>query len=128
MGFVWTEIGSVKYWVQMHLKSMAGSTMKTQNDRLRDQGPSGEKVNRKTRQLFGEREENAKSEAASHQLPTAAARGLIPGEVMWDLWRTKWNWGGFPPSSSVFLKCSILILAADILSGLSFTPSHETKL
>jgi hypothetical protein len=21
----------------------------------------------------------------------------IPGQVMWDLWWTKWHWGGFPP-------------------------------
>jgi hypothetical protein len=39
----------------MHLKSMAGSTTKMQNNRLRDQGPFGEKVNRKTRELFSEK-------------------------------------------------------------------------
>jgi hypothetical protein len=28
--------------------------------------------------------------------------GSVPGKVMWDLWRTKWHWGRFSPSISVF--------------------------
>jgi hypothetical protein len=35
------------------------------------------------------------AQAVSHWLPTAAARGSIPGQVMWDLWWTKWHWGRF---------------------------------
>jgi hypothetical protein len=27
--------------------------------------------------------------------------GSSPGQVMWDLWSTKWHWGRFPPSTSV---------------------------
>jgi hypothetical protein len=27
--------------------------------------------------------------------------GSSPGQVMWDLWRTKWHWGRFSPSTSV---------------------------
>jgi hypothetical protein len=27
--------------------------------------------------------------------------GSNPGLVMWDLWRTKWRWGRFSPSTSV---------------------------
>jgi hypothetical protein len=27
--------------------------------------------------------------------------GFAPGQVMWDLWRTKWHWGRFYPSTSV---------------------------
>jgi hypothetical protein len=56
---------------------------------------------------------------------------------MWDLWRTKWHWGRFSPSTSVSLP--ILIpptaphspssgagtigqIVADVPSGLSLTP------
>jgi hypothetical protein len=28
-------------------------------------------------------------------------RGSIPGEVMWDLWWTKWHWDRFSLSTSV---------------------------
>jgi hypothetical protein len=41
--------------------------------------------------------------------------GSIPGQVMWDLWRTTWHWGRFSPSTSVPLAkshsadCSTLI-------------------
>jgi hypothetical protein len=40
---------------------------------------------------------------------------LNPGQVMWDLWWTKWHWGRFSPSISVSLtnshstNCSILV-------------------
>jgi hypothetical protein len=27
--------------------------------------------------------------------------GSIAAQVMWDLWRTKWHWGSFSPSTSV---------------------------
>jgi hypothetical protein len=27
--------------------------------------------------------------------------GSSPGQVMWDLWWTKWHWGRFSPSTSV---------------------------
>jgi hypothetical protein len=27
--------------------------------------------------------------------------GFAPGQVMWDLWWTKWHWGRFSPSTSV---------------------------
>jgi hypothetical protein len=27
--------------------------------------------------------------------------GSIPSQVIWDLWWTKWHWGGFSPSTSV---------------------------
>jgi hypothetical protein len=32
------------------------------------------------------------AQAVSRRLPTAAARGSSPGQVMWDLWWTKWHW------------------------------------
>jgi hypothetical protein len=32
--------------------------------------------------------------------------GSIPGQVMWDLWWTKWHWGMFLSSASVFLAIS----------------------
>jgi hypothetical protein len=63
---------------------------------------------------------------------------------MWDLWWTYWRWGRFSPSTSVsptnshttncFLTHhlsseagTIGQLVADVPSGLSFTPPHETK-
>jgi hypothetical protein len=42
--------------------------------------------------------------------------GSIPGQVMWDLWWTKWHWGKFSPSTSVSLanphstNCSIMVI------------------
>jgi hypothetical protein len=42
--------------------------------------------------------------------------GSIPGLVKWDLWWTKWRWGGFSPSTSVSLanlhstNCSTITL------------------
>jgi hypothetical protein len=62
---------------------------------------------------------------------------------MWDLWWTKWHWGGFSPRPSVSpvsshsTKCSLLInlpgagttgqSETDILSGISLTPPQEIK-
>jgi hypothetical protein len=63
---------------------------------------------------------------------------------MWDLWWTKWFWGRFFPSTSVFpanshsTDCSTFIiiiigagitgqLVADVPSGLSLSPPPETK-
>jgi hypothetical protein len=42
--------------------------------------------------------------------------GSVPGQVMWDLWWTKWHWGTFSPSTSVSpasphsTDCSIIII------------------
>jgi hypothetical protein len=42
--------------------------------------------------------------------------GSSPGQVMWDLWWTKWRWGGFSPSTLVSpanshsTDCSTLII------------------
>jgi hypothetical protein len=42
--------------------------------------------------------------------------GSIPGQVMWDLWWTKWHWGRFSPNTSVSpanfhsTDCSTLIV------------------
>jgi hypothetical protein len=43
----------------------------------------------------------ATAQAVSPWPPTAAARVLKPGLVMWDLWWTKWRWGSFYQSTSV---------------------------
>jgi hypothetical protein len=46
-------------------------------------------------------------------LPQHCGSRLIPGQVMWDLWWTKWHWGRFTQSTSVSpayphsTKCSI---------------------
>ena len=43
------------------------------------------------------------------QLTTSHSRGWgsIPGQSVWDLWLTKWHWGRFSSSSSVFpCQCS----------------------
>jgi hypothetical protein len=48
----------------------------------------------------------------SHRGGTASG----PGQVMWDLWWTRWHWGKFSPSISVSLAnshstdCSTLII------------------
>jgi hypothetical protein len=48
---------------------------------------------------------------------------LIPGQVMWDLWWTKWHWGRFSPSISVSpanshsISCSTLIIVRGWYSG-----------
>jgi hypothetical protein len=39
------------------------------------------------------------AQAVSRRLSTAAA--CVRGQVMWDLWWTKWHWGSFSPSTSV---------------------------
>jgi hypothetical protein len=45
----------------------------------------------------------------------------IPGQVMGDLWWTKWHWGRFPlsilvsPTNSHSIKCSILIYHLGLL-------------
>jgi hypothetical protein len=42
--------------------------------------------------------------------------GSSPGQVIWDLWWTKWHWGSFSPSTSVSpvnshsIYCSTLII------------------
>jgi hypothetical protein len=64
---------------------------------------------------------------------------------MWDLWWTKWHWGSFSQSTSVSpanshsTDCSLHThhpssgagtigqLVGDVPSGLSVTPSQETK-
>jgi hypothetical protein len=65
----------------------------------------------------------------------------MPCQVVWDLWWTKWHWGGFSPSSSGSsanphcTKCSILIyhpgtigqLVADMPSGLGLIPPKNKK-
>jgi hypothetical protein len=64
----------------------------------------------------------------------------MPGQVMWDLWWTKWHWGRFAPSTSVSpanphcTVCSIIIIdhpglvqLADVPSGLSLTPPRGGK-
>jgi hypothetical protein len=70
--------------------------------------------------------------------------GSSPGQVVWDLWWTKWHWGRFYPSTSVspasssfyqqlhihhlsFGAGTIGQILADVPSGLSFTPPQETK-
>jgi hypothetical protein len=66
--------------------------------------------------------------------------GSISGQVMRDLWWVKWQWGRFPPSTSVSLanshstKCYIFIyhtglvqLVADGPSGLSLTPTQRNS-
>jgi hypothetical protein len=45
------------------------------------------------------------AEAVSRMLPTAAARG----QVMWDLWWTKWHWGRFSPAISHSTSRSTII-------------------
>jgi hypothetical protein len=35
------------------------------------------------------------------QAPHRGGLGSIPGQIMWDLWWTKWHWGRFSPSASV---------------------------
>jgi hypothetical protein len=37
------------------------------------------------------------AQAVSRWLP---GPGSIPGLVKWDLWWTRWRWGGFSPSTS----------------------------
>jgi hypothetical protein len=41
------------------------------------------------------------AEAVSRWLPTAGP-GFAPGSGKWELWRTKWHRGRFPPSISGF--------------------------
>jgi hypothetical protein len=41
-------------------------------------------------------EGRAIAQAVSRGLPTAAV-GSSPGQVMWDLWWTKWHWGRLSP-------------------------------
>jgi hypothetical protein len=55
--------------------------------------------------------------------------GSSPGQVMWDLWWTKWHWGRFSPGTSVslanlhFTNCStIRSIVAAVPSGLKLTP------
>jgi hypothetical protein len=79
----------------------------------------------------------AVAQAVSRWLPTAAARVRSRGLVKWDLWWTKWRWGGFSLSTSVspanlhFTKFSIIIITragtigqsvAAVPSGPSWTP------
>jgi hypothetical protein len=69
-----------------------------------------------------------------------AAPGSIPGQVMWDLWWTKWHCGRFSPSTSVSpanihsTDCSIIIiyhpgLVQQANSGrrTKWTQSHHTQ-
>jgi hypothetical protein len=57
--------------------------------------------------------------------------GSIPGLVKWDLWWTKWRWGGFSPSTSVSpanlhsTKFSIIIItrAGTIGQSVAAVPS-----
>jgi hypothetical protein len=68
--------------------------------------------------------------------------GSRQGQVVWDLWWTKWHWGRFPPSTSVpFFQFSfhrllhihrlssgagtIGQIVADVPSGLSLTSPQE---
>ena len=37
------------------------------------------------------------SPASYHGIPDS-----IPGQLMWDLWCTRWHWTCFPPSTSYF--------------------------
>jgi hypothetical protein len=55
------------------------------------------------------------AQAVSHRIPTAAAPGSIPGQVMWAFWCTKRYWGRLFPSTSVspashYTGCSTLII------------------
>jgi hypothetical protein len=40
--------------------------------------------------------------------------GSIPGQSMWDLWWTKWQWDSFSPSTSVF-SCQFHSTGAPLL-------------
>jgi hypothetical protein len=73
---------------------------------------------------------------ASHR----GGQGSIPGQVMWDLWWTKWHWGRFSPSTLVSpanphsTDCSIIIidhpgLVQQANSGrrTKWTQSHPTQ-
>jgi hypothetical protein len=41
------------------------------------------------------------AQAVSHPVSYRRCTGSVPGQAMWDLWRTNWHWDGFKPSSSV---------------------------
>jgi hypothetical protein len=62
------------------------------------------------------RKGRAIAQAVSRWLPTVTARVRSRGLVKWDLWWTKWRWGGFSPSTWVSLanlhstKFSIIII------------------
>jgi hypothetical protein len=75
---------------------------------------------------------SAIAQAASRRFP--GDPGSSPGQVMWDLWWTKWHSGRFSPSTSVSPANShstgvgtIGQLMADVPSGLSLTQTQETK-
>jgi hypothetical protein len=61
------------------------------------------------------------AQGVSRWLPTEAARVRSRGLVKWNLWWTKWRWGGFSPSTSVSpaslhsTKFSIIIITRDRL-------------
>jgi hypothetical protein len=71
----------------------------------------------------------------SDGLSPASNRGgpsSIPGQIMWDLWWTKWQWSQFlfHQVSHIHLSSgagTIRQLVPDVPIGLSLTPPHETK-
>jgi hypothetical protein len=85
----------------------------------------------------------ALAQAVSRRLPTAADPDSRPGQVMWDLWWTKWHWAEFSPSIFGF-PCQFLShrllhthhlstgagtrgqFVSDVPSELILTPPQET--
>jgi hypothetical protein len=41
------------------------------------------------------------SQAGTRRLPTLGGPGSSSGQVMWDLWWTKWHWGRCSPNTSI---------------------------
>jgi hypothetical protein len=83
-------------------------------------------------------------QAVSSWLLTAAARVSTLGQIIWDLWWTKWQWGRYSQSTSVssasshYTDCPTLIIIylpvlitdqilADVPSGHSCTSLKEIK-
>jgi hypothetical protein len=77
------------------------------------------------------------AQAVSRWLPTVTARVRARGQVMWDLWWTKWHRGTFSPSTSISpanlhsTNCSTITIiwgwcnrpvVAAVPSGVSLTP------
>jgi hypothetical protein len=67
--------------------------------------------------------------------------GSIPGQVMWDLWWTKWHWGSFsrvltfPPANSHSIDCTTFVVMYHpgwynrLISGrrTKWSQSHRTR-
>jgi hypothetical protein len=71
--------------------------------------------------LQGRNMSRAITQAVSRRFPTAAAQVRAQGQVMWDLWSTKRDWGRFSLSTLVsaanshFTDCSTLIIIIIII-------------